>query len=123
MSTFNARRVPVPPVPRREQERRAEIRRRQAILPSDLREHPAFDMDSKWWDRPAYEPCPRHRSGLLGDAEYDYVVAPYPQQQVPYWEPPPPEEEEEEEEAELAPLPVEEYQPPCLSEGRPSNGP
>jgi hypothetical protein len=56
-------------------------------------------------------------------AEYDYVVAPYPQQQVPYWEPPPPEEEEEEEEAELAPLPVEEYQPPCLSEGRPSNGP
>jgi hypothetical protein len=43
---LNARRVPVPPVPRRGQERRAEIRRRRAILSSDLREDPAFDMDS-----------------------------------------------------------------------------
>jgi hypothetical protein len=43
-----------------------------------LREDHAFDMDSEWWDRPAYEPCPRRRSGLLGDAEYDYNADPYP---------------------------------------------
>jgi hypothetical protein len=72
--------VPVPPVPRRGRERRDEIQRRQAILPPDLRDDPAFDMDSKWWDRPAYEPCPRRRSSLLGDAEYDYDTDPYPQQ-------------------------------------------
>jgi hypothetical protein len=43
---LNTRRVPVPPVPRRGQERRAEIRRRRAILPLDLREDPALDIDS-----------------------------------------------------------------------------
>jgi hypothetical protein len=36
-------------------------------------------MDSEWWDRLAYEPCPRRRSGLLGDAEYDYNTDLYPQ--------------------------------------------
>jgi hypothetical protein len=57
-------------------------------------------MDSKWWDRPAYESCLRRQSGLLGDAEYSYDADPYQQQQVPHWVPPPPEEEEEEEEEE-----------------------
>jgi hypothetical protein len=80
---LNARRVPIPPVPRRGQERRDEIRHRRAILPPDLRDDPAFDMDSEWWDHPAYEPCLRRRSGLLSHAEYDYAVVPYPQQQVP----------------------------------------
>jgi hypothetical protein len=56
--------------------------------------------------------------GLLGDADYDYAVVPYLQQQVPYWEPPP-----EEEEAQPAPLPVEEYQPPSCRRRRPSDGP
>jgi hypothetical protein len=74
---LDAKRVPEPLVPRHGQERRDEIRRRRAILPPDLREDPAFTMDSKWWDRPAYEPCPRRRSGLLSDAEYDYAAVPY----------------------------------------------
>jgi hypothetical protein len=74
---LNAKRVPVLPVPRRGQERRA-------IVPPDLREDPAFAMDSEWWDRPAYEPCPRRRSGLLSNAEYDYAAKVYPQQQAPY---------------------------------------
>jgi hypothetical protein len=34
----------------------------------ELRDDPAFDMDSECWDRPAYEPFPRRRSGLLDDA-------------------------------------------------------
>jgi hypothetical protein len=75
------------------------------------REDPAFAMDLKWWDHPAYEHCPRCRSGLLSDAEYDYAVEVYPLQLVPYWVPPP-----EEEKAEEVTLPVEEYQPPDLSE-------
>jgi hypothetical protein len=50
--------------------------------------------------------------GLLGDAEYDYVEVPYPQQWVPYWVTPPLEEEEAEEVALL----VDEYQPLDLSE-------
>jgi hypothetical protein len=69
-------------------------------------------VDSEWWDRPAYEPCLRRRSGQLGNAEYDYAVDPYPQQQVPYWVLPPPEEEEAEEVDEVVDtpvLPVEEY--------------
>jgi hypothetical protein len=65
-------------------------------------------MDSEWWDRPAYEPCLRHRSGLLGDVEYEYVVEVYSPQHVPNWVPPPPPEE--------VVLPVEEYQHPNLSE-------
>jgi hypothetical protein len=75
---LNARRVSVPPVPRRGRARRDEIWHRRAILPPDLWDDPAFDMDSEWWGRPAYEPCPRRRSGLLGDAEYDYDTDPYP---------------------------------------------
>jgi hypothetical protein len=82
-------------------------------------------MDSEWWDRPAYDPCPRRRSGLLGDIEYDYDVDPYPQQQVPHWVPPSPEEDEEEEEqvVEASVLPVEQCQPPNLSEGVPAAEP
>jgi hypothetical protein len=68
-------------------------------------------MDSEWWDYPAYEPCPRRRSGLLGDEEYDYSADVNASQQVP-WALPPPEEEEAEEVA----ISVEEYQPPDLSE-------
>jgi hypothetical protein len=64
-------------------------------------------MDSELWDRPAYEPCSRRRSGLIGDAEYDYDADLYPQEQVPHWVPPPPEEEEEVVEAPV--LPVEQY--------------
>jgi hypothetical protein len=45
---LNARRVSVPPVSCRGLARRDEIRRRQAILPSDLREDPAFAVDSEW---------------------------------------------------------------------------
>jgi hypothetical protein len=63
----------------------------------------------------AYEPYQRRRSGLLGDAEYDYAAEVYPQQLVPYLVPPPPEVEEAEEAKEV-PLPVEEYQPPDVSE-------
>jgi hypothetical protein len=63
---LNARRVPVPPVPLRRLARRDEIRHQRAILPSDLHEDPAFTMDSAWWDHPAYKPCPRRWSGLLG---------------------------------------------------------
>jgi hypothetical protein len=75
-------------------------------------------MDSKWWDRPAYKPCPKRRSGLLGDAKYDYDADPYPQQQVLHWVPPLPEADGEEEEqvVEAPVLPVEQYQPPDLSE-------
>jgi hypothetical protein len=69
---LNTRRVSIPPMLRRGRERHDEIRRRQAILPQDLQEDPTFVMDSEWWDRPAYEPCMRHHSGLLGDEEYDY---------------------------------------------------
>jgi hypothetical protein len=85
----------------------------RAILSPDLREDHAFDMDSEWWDHPSYEPCLSRRSGLLSDVEYDYDVVPYPQEQVPYWEPPPEEEgeEEEEEEAKPVPLPMKEYHP------------
>jgi hypothetical protein len=75
---LNAKRVPIPLVPHRGRAQRDEIRRRWAILPPDLRDDPAFDMDSEWWDCPAYEPCPRRRSGLLGDAEYYYDTDPYP---------------------------------------------
>jgi hypothetical protein len=87
---LNARRMPVPSVPRRGQERWDKIQRRRAILPPNLREDPVFAMDSEWWDCPAYEPCLRRRSGLLGNAEYDYASEVYPQQQVPYWVPSPP---------------------------------
>jgi hypothetical protein len=93
---LNVWRVSIPPVPRRGQERHDKIRRRWAILPPDLREDPAFAMDSEWRDCPAYEPCPRCRPGLLGDTEYDYVAEVYPQQQVSYWVPLLLEEEEAE---------------------------
>jgi hypothetical protein len=74
-------------------------------------------MGSERWDRPAYKPCPRRWSGLLGDAEYDYDADPHPQQQAPRWVLPPSEKEEKEEEVAEAPaLPVEQYQPPDLSE-------
>jgi hypothetical protein len=46
-SHLNARRVSVPPMLRRGQARRDEIRRRRAILPPDLHEDPAFAMDSE----------------------------------------------------------------------------
>jgi hypothetical protein len=68
---LNARRVPVPPVPHHGRAHCDEIWRRRAILPPDLRDDPAFDMDSEWWDHPTDEPCPRRRSGILGDVEYD----------------------------------------------------
>jgi hypothetical protein len=68
-------------------------------------------MDSEWWDYPTYEPCLRCRSGHLGDEEYDYNTDVNASQQVP-WALPPPEEEEAEEVA----IPMEEYQPPDLSE-------
>jgi hypothetical protein len=51
---------------------------------TDLCEDSAFAMDSEWWDRPAYEPYPRRRLGLIGDAEYDYTAKVYLPQQVPY---------------------------------------
>jgi hypothetical protein len=110
-------RVPVPLVPRPGQERRDEIRSRRSILPSDLREYLAFAMDSEWWYCPAYEPGPRRRSGLLGDAEYDYAAVPYPQQQVL----PPPEEDE----AKEVPLLVEDWStsPRICQRRRPSDGP
>jgi hypothetical protein len=79
---LNARRVPVPPVPRHGRARCDEIRRRRAILLPDLHKDSAFATDSEWWDRPAYEPCPRRRSGLLGDAQYDYDADPHSQHQV-----------------------------------------
>jgi hypothetical protein len=66
---LNARRVPVPPMPLHGQARRDEIRHRRAIFPSDLHKDPRFAMDSEWWDHPAYEPCPRRWSGLLGNAD------------------------------------------------------
>jgi hypothetical protein len=52
------------------------------------------------------------------DSEYDYGADPHPQQQVAPWVPPPAEEEEEvaEEVVEVPMLPVEQYQPPDLSE-------
>jgi hypothetical protein len=81
-------------VPRRGRERRA-------ILSPDLREDPTFTEDSEWSYRPAYEPCPGHRSGLLGDEEYDDATKVY----LP-----------EDEEAKEVAIPVEEYQPPDLSE-------
>jgi hypothetical protein len=68
-------------------------------------------MVSEWWDRPAYEPCPRHRSRLLDDEEYDYAAEVYLPQQVP-WAPPPPKEEE----AEEVVISVEEYPSLDLSE-------
>jgi hypothetical protein len=61
-------------------------------------------------------PVAAHRSGLLGDAEYDYDADPYLQQQVPHWVPPPPEEDEEEQVMEVPVLPVEQYQPLDQSE-------
>jgi hypothetical protein len=93
-----------------------EIWHRRGILLLDLREDPAFGMDSEWWDCPTYEPCLRRRLSLLGNGEYDYDADPYPQQQVPHWVPPPPEEEQEEEEEdmEVPVLLVEQYQPPDL---------
>jgi hypothetical protein len=77
---LNARRIPIPPVPRRGQAWRDEIWRRWAILSTDLCEDLAFTMDSEWWDRPANEPYPRHRFGLLSDAQYDYAAKVYPLQ-------------------------------------------
>jgi hypothetical protein len=61
-------------------------------------------------------PVAAHRSGLLGDAEYNYDADPYPQQQVPHRAPPPPEEDKEEQVMEASVLPVEQYQPLDLSE-------
>jgi hypothetical protein len=67
---------------------------------------------------PCLQALPEARSGLLGDAEYDYDADPHPQRQVVPWVPPPPEEEEEvaEEVVEASALSVELYQPPDLSE-------
>jgi hypothetical protein len=64
-------------------------------------------MDSAWWDRLVYRPCPRHRSGLLGDEEYDYD-APANVPQHMSW---PPSQEAEEEV-----ISMEEYMSPGLSE-------
>jgi hypothetical protein len=47
------------------------------MLPPDLRENPTFNMDSEWWDRPTYKPCPRRRPRLLDDEEYDYAAKVY----------------------------------------------
>jgi hypothetical protein len=106
---LNARRVLVPSVPRCGRERWDKIRHRWAILPPDLCEDSAFAMDFEWWVYPTYEPCPRHRSSLLGDEEYDYGATVNTPQQVPRAPP-------EEEEAEEVVIPVEEYQPQDLSE-------
>jgi hypothetical protein len=58
---------------------------RRAILPQDPRQDPAFAMDFEWRDRPAYEPCPRRRSGLRDEEEYDYdATADAPPQHVPW---------------------------------------
>jgi hypothetical protein len=72
---LNTRRVSVPLVPRRGWKRRDKIRHQRAILPPDLCEDPTFAMDSEWWDRSAYKPYLRRRSGLLGDKEYVGAVA------------------------------------------------
>jgi hypothetical protein len=50
---LNARRVPVPPMPRRRRKRRDEIQHWRAILSLDLREDLALAMDSEWWDHPS----------------------------------------------------------------------
>jgi hypothetical protein len=67
-------------------------------------------MDSERWDRPAYEPCLRRRSSLLGDEEYDYDVPADASQHVSWPPPSSPQEEAEEE------ILVEEYMPRGLSE-------
>jgi hypothetical protein len=80
---LNVRRVLVPPMSCQGRETHDEIRRRQATIPHDLQEDPTFSMDSIWWNRPAYKPCPRFRSCRFGDDEYHYDAPPDAPQQVP----------------------------------------
>jgi hypothetical protein len=78
--------------------------------PQDLRQDPAFSIDSEWWDRPAYESCSRRCSGLLGNNKYNYDM-PVDAPQHMAWSPSPPREEEAKEA-----IPMEEYMPLGLSE-------
>jgi hypothetical protein len=73
---LNTRRVAVPPVPRKGRVRREEIRRHRLILPPDLREEPAFALDSDMWDkfRMLEWDALRH-ADFLDDSKFDYGPA------------------------------------------------
>ena len=81
------RRVPVPPVPAREPDRSAEIRRRRRYLPLDLRADPAYDIDSdNWHSYLEDERNPRRRAGFMGDRDFPFDRPPPPRprrQQAP----------------------------------------
>jgi hypothetical protein len=57
-------------VPREGHERRDEIRRRSILRP-DLRDDPAYGMNSPNWDTfSSWEYDPRRRAGYLGDVAF-----------------------------------------------------
>ena len=89
---LNSKRVPVPPVPPRGEERTVEILRRRRLLPDYLRGDVQFHPQSEWWDRPAAERDPRRRAGLRGEGHYPYGAIHYrppspPQGGAPEWQP------------------------------------
>ena len=60
-----------PPVPRSGRERRDEVRRRRAVLPPDLREDPAYALNSyNWISFGAWEFDARRRAAYLADVDY-----------------------------------------------------
>jgi hypothetical protein len=65
----------IPPVPRRESERSAEIRRGRRYLPLDLRDNPAFP-----WSQinDTHDARPRRKAGFLGDRDFLFERPPPP---------------------------------------------
>nr|XP_051229039.1 uncharacterized protein LOC127346821 [Lolium perenne] len=67
------RRVPVPPVPTREPDRTAEIRRRRRYLPPDLRADQAYAIGSESWRTYlSTERDRRRRAGFMGDRDFPF---------------------------------------------------
>nr|XP_051205654.1 actin cytoskeleton-regulatory complex protein pan-1-like [Lolium perenne] len=73
------RRVPVPPVPMREPDRSAEIRRRRRYLPPDLHSDPAYAIESDSWRTWLLsERGRRRRAGFMGDMDFPFDRPPAP---------------------------------------------
>jgi hypothetical protein len=74
---LNSRRVSVPPVPRRGQERVLEIRRHRALLPPAPRRDPAFAIESGAWDMfGRWEWNAERHAGYLSDTDWDRAWVP-----------------------------------------------
>src|SRR4051812_27286713 len=105
------RRVPIPPVPADEPACTVEARCRRHYLPADLRDDPAYTLNSPMWHQwRGVEFDKRHIHGYVGDRDYPFdqppregrvwaAARPTPPARRQYTPPCPAAEEDHEEEA------------------------